>query len=289
MATSRSADEGAASALVGVLTSTPSKRLHRSVAFTLIEVLVVIAVIAVLLALALPAFSSSREQGRSTVCKSSVRQLAQCGTIFSADYKDGMPNVFLRPEYVVGPSLANITIDGMVWGVGYFTQVFWWHGPLIGYAFEPDTAGGVAACPTVNRAMGANQTNSNKLAFSYYYPVTNFTDHRLWDAAHPERRDSSDFWRKFVKVSDVLVPSRKVYFAEHATYHERNPARVWEGAVGSINSAAIDGSVRSLRVSDLSPAMAYDQLPTNWIGNAPTLPLCGSKDGYMGTDFAVAP
>ncbi|GJQ29774.1 MAG: hypothetical protein HBSAPP03_16580 [Phycisphaerae bacterium] len=251
--------------------------------------LAVIAVIAVVLALAIPALSASRERGRSTACTSSLRQLVQCGTMFSADYKDGMPNVFLRPEFVVGPNLANITLDGTVWGVGYFAQVFWWHGPFIGYAFEAATAGGVPACPTVRRALGADWPNGSLLSFSYYYPVTNITDHRLWSAAHPERRETSDAWRRFVKVSDVLVPARKIYFAEQAKYHVRYATRVWEGAAGSINTASIDGSARTLRVSELAPALPYDQLPTNWIGNAPTLPLCGSADGSMGTDFPSAP
>jgi prepilin-type N-terminal cleavage/methylation domain-containing protein len=45
-------------------------------AFTLIELLVVIAIISLLLALSLPAMRRVREQGRETVCRSSLRQMA---------------------------------------------------------------------------------------------------------------------------------------------------------------------------------------------------------------------
>lgn len=43
--------------------------------FTLVELLVVISIIAVLLALLLPALSMARSQGRMAVCKSNIRQL----------------------------------------------------------------------------------------------------------------------------------------------------------------------------------------------------------------------
>lgn len=56
-------------------------------AFTLIELLVVIAVIAVLIGILLPSLASSRENARTTVCSSNVRQLSTAGLNYTYDYK----------------------------------------------------------------------------------------------------------------------------------------------------------------------------------------------------------
>jgi prepilin-type N-terminal cleavage/methylation domain-containing protein/prepilin-type processing-associated H-X9-DG protein len=60
-------------------------------AFTLIELLVVIAIIAILAALLLPALSKSKMQAQSIVCLNNIKQLADCGKMYTAEFNDYLP------------------------------------------------------------------------------------------------------------------------------------------------------------------------------------------------------
>ncbi len=59
---------------------------HRG--FTLIELLVVIAIIAVLAGILLPALARAKEAGRSTVCRSNLRQITLGNLLYAEDNRD---------------------------------------------------------------------------------------------------------------------------------------------------------------------------------------------------------
>src|SRR5881398_267575 len=59
--------------------------------FTLIELLVVIVIVAMLAALLLPALGKAREQGRSSVCRNNMRQIALAMTLYADDNSDYLP------------------------------------------------------------------------------------------------------------------------------------------------------------------------------------------------------
>jgi prepilin-type N-terminal cleavage/methylation domain-containing protein/prepilin-type processing-associated H-X9-DG protein len=58
-------------------------------AFTLIEVLVVVAIVAILITLLLPALASSKEKARRTACANNLRQLAIGSLMYSHDDPNG--------------------------------------------------------------------------------------------------------------------------------------------------------------------------------------------------------
>lgn len=85
------------------------KRLGRSGAFTLLELLVVIAVIALLLGLLLPALGRSKAEARKAQCLSNLRQLALAFELYATDNEqrfplnyDGLAGRDLVPNWAYG-------------------------------------------------------------------------------------------------------------------------------------------------------------------------------------------
>ena len=64
--------------------------MKRQKAFTLVELLVVIGIIAMLISLLLPALTRSRQHAASTVCKSNMHQIAIEMQIYANNYKGWM-------------------------------------------------------------------------------------------------------------------------------------------------------------------------------------------------------
>lgn len=104
--------------------------------FTLIELLVVISIIALLIAILLPALSSTRESARQTQCIANVRSLAQAYHSFSTDR-----------NYAGHPYPA---------GTGAPREYFWVVS-LLDYGFQEDQR----VCPEADKIDESNEVVTN--------------------------------------------------------------------------------------------------------------------------------
>jgi prepilin-type N-terminal cleavage/methylation domain-containing protein len=146
------------------LAELPATSRRKRAAFTLVELLVVIGIIAVLIAILLPALSKAREMAKRTACASNLRSLAELALMYANQSKGRFP---LAVEDMSGPRLnPQFIIDEMYTSFG-FNDVLYSGGALAG------TPNGVPIDNTWICPSGASSIDSvwSPANFSQYTPV----------------------------------------------------------------------------------------------------------------------
>ena len=118
-----------------------SSRPSRAKAFTLVELLVVIGIIALLISILLPALGQARKQGRMIKCLANMRSIGQVSQMYSSQFKGTV-----LPTIVWGPSGKDDSWAILLVAMKYIED------PQIAPSSEP-TANSILVCPEARSAL----------------------------------------------------------------------------------------------------------------------------------------
>ena len=237
------------------------RRRRRQTAFTLIEVLVVIAIIGLLVAVLVPALGQSKEQARRTVCASNLKQIITATQMYAEQYHGFVP--FSLPDF--NASLTWIAYQQFSKPYGYVHLGLLYGGKLI---------------PSPNILY----CSSNEL-YPHIYP----DGWKTFSAGGGiEQRATGymyaiagqiDKYPKGERVNPRLVDLKRealvsCMFLGKVDKHQ--PARVWPHR-GGINVAYADGGVQLVHVRDNLARTAYQLYVANDIGQMDYFAFCFFK------------
>jgi prepilin-type processing-associated H-X9-DG protein/prepilin-type N-terminal cleavage/methylation domain-containing protein len=199
-------------------------------AFSLVELLVVISIIALLLSVMIPVLGAARSQGHSAVCKSNIRQLVLANTGYATEN-----NYF----YVPAASDMGISLSSIIPSGGYHR----WHGvrksasepfdPLKGPLAKYLADGKVKECPEKNDFV-KDQTSFEKGCGGYGYNMT-----YIGSRFGQNGVDGNDMYELTANMSNVKEAAETLMFADCAFVNSRQnlieysfaepPFTVWDG------------------------------------------------------------
>jgi len=278
--------------------------------FTVIEVLVAIAVIAVLLGITAPALVSVRRAAGASECRARLHTIGQFYALYAGQHRDEWPNLVPTPDS--GPLdvgwgsaayfvYAGGQIDSWAWPLRVYLPG---EGPEYdGHSFTPARGAShlgsavwaaieILSCPFVeaNRpSFRGSREYLNPLwvsGTSFLFSAALFTRADVWDEGDPAP-DLNDA-TAIVHHSDVASPSRKAALVEAHTHHSARPwTKIEDAAAGAVNVLAADLHVEPVPVTAARPPALFtnrwDVDPVFRRGVA--IPFVSTRGGYLGTDW----
>ncbi|MBX3743846.1 MAG: type II secretion system protein [Verrucomicrobiae bacterium] len=183
-------------------------------AFTLVELLVTVAMVSVLVALLLPAMGAVRERGRAAVCLGHHRQLSVALHLYAGDGEDRLPYNFGAAgtlEAVASGRFNNWATSLLNWELDPGnTNLHWLRAGGLG----PHLAGGVSVlgCPS-DRVLSALQRRAGWRARARSISLNAMVGN-AGEFMEGQSNTNNPRYRQFLRVSDVRVPARIFTFID---------------------------------------------------------------------------
>lgn len=174
---------------------------RKCLAFTLVEMLVVIAIICVLSTLLLPALRNAKDMARTTACAGNQKQIGVAFSMYVSDYNGWCPpmktsnNLWWYMEQILGSAL----------GGGASTPI--------------DISGTALFCPADTRKVSCDW---HDVDYPDRYVIVGYPNYGVC---------SPDPWTptKQIKLSQIPTPSEKVFLADNGNYYASYPYINWNG------------------------------------------------------------
>jgi prepilin-type processing-associated H-X9-DG protein/prepilin-type N-terminal cleavage/methylation domain-containing protein len=220
--------------------------------FTLVELLVVIGIISVLIAMLLPALNKVRQQARTLVCASNMRQIGQMFAMYVDENRGWLPP--LNWKHDLDPSIPNHNSYGMVHCLGPYMGHPEWSGisMVSPYIFLFDARAkeafrrSVFVCPDYNPTGYTIQPYLSGVAESGYLISTSATaqDHTLPRKLAKARRPASSLIHVADSYQDYVLKDRTKLLAGGRNFdiHRHNNGK-------AANVLFLDGHVNTFLAS----------------------------------------
>ncbi len=180
---------------------------HRPLGFTLIELLVVISIVALLIALLMPALNKARLVTQSVKCQSNLRQITLASFSYAVDAKNNLPVKYPHagadiPVHGVMPFVANI-------------EPYYVKSGASNLPHTPSRPNPAWACPSSRLYAGTAVSTSNRLYLTTYSAnVALGTDSTNPLERRAEVTPSSEILKWYPTLDEIAIQSKTVLYGE---------------------------------------------------------------------------